>query len=327
MKRYSAAELLETIPDSGLPGDYLYSRLKGRKAHLVPDWNEFLASRSPIEHLPVGHYQRILGDRTTESLWRALLLEYGWVYRQMNQRLREVFAPFFLYADLKTIFICLRFIQGLKKDKVKQMLMPSILSDDIKKLLIQSDDIFSAVQGIEKTFLCFSKNFSGLLETMRAEGLRGVEQGMLECFLFSVVRSETDPLLKAFFRRLIDARNVLALVKLIRHGQASGHRYISGGTIAAARFDDITAGRKMEAADTLLRKLTGEPIGSHESRRIEASLYRSISRWLRRQRRTGSGKSTALDYLWRCSIDALNLGLLAYGRNLAPDAAAAELVR
>ena len=94
MKRGKAAEFLEKAPDHGLPDDYLLSRLKGRRSHLVMDWEAIGKSASPLEQLPDGHYQRVFGVRTPEAIWRALLIEYRWVYHQMNGQLRETFAPF-----------------------------------------------------------------------------------------------------------------------------------------------------------------------------------------------------------------------------------------
>ena len=327
MKRCSAAELLEKAPDNGFPADYLFSRLKGRRARLVLDWDALAASPSPLEQLPEGHFQMTLGDRTAEAIWRALLFEYGWVYHQMNQQLRKTFSPFFLYAELRTMIICLRYLRELKKDMVRQILMASILSDDIKKILRESNDALTAAQEIEKTFYCLSERFAGIAEIMRTEGLKGFEQKLVEHYLSFVVNAGTDPILRSFFRRLIDARNMLALAKLLRIGTTADHRFISGGMVSTARINDILISRNKQAADKLLFELAGEMISALDLRRIEPGLYRSISRWLKRERSAVTGIGTALDYLWRCSIDALNLSVLFYGQHLAKDALAAELVR
>ena len=327
MKRCSAAELLEKAPDRGYPSDYLFSRLKGRRARLVPDWNAIMDATSPLEQLPEGHFQRTLGDRTPEAIWRALLFEYGWVYHQMNQHLRETFAPFFLYAELRTMIICIRYLRELKRDIVRQMLMPSILADDIKKMLGESEDELSAVQEIEKTFFRFSERFAGIAEIMRTEGLKGFEQNLVERYLSVIVGVGTDPLLRAFFRRLIDARNMLALAKLLRIKTTADHSFICGGTVGTERFDDILAGRNTQAADKLLSELTREIISAVDLKGIEVCLYRSISRWLKRESRTAPGTGPALDYLWKCSIEAINLSVLFYGQDLGKDIVAAELVR
>jgi vacuolar-type H+-ATPase subunit C/Vma6 len=284
-------------------------------------------SASPLEHLPEGHFQRTLGERTPEAVWRTLLSEYGWVYHQMNRQLRETFSPFFLYAELRTMIICIRYLRELKRDTVRQMLMVSLLSDDIKKMLSESDDEFSVVQEIEKTFFLFSERFKGIAEIMRTEGLKGFEQNLVERYLSVIVGIGTDPLLRAFFRRLIDARNMLALAKLLRLGTTADHSFIPDGTVSAERFDDILAGRNTQAADKLLGELTGEMISAVDLKGIEARLYRRISRWLKRESREVPGIGPALAYLWKCSIEAINLSILFYGQELGRDTVAAELVR
>lgn len=327
MKPCSAAELLEKAPDRGYPPDYLFSRLNGRRARLVPDWNALMGATSPLEQLPEGHFQRTLGDRTPEAIWRALLFEYGWVYHQMNQHLRKTFAPFFLYAELRTMIICIRYLRELKRDIVRQMLMASLLADDIKKMLGESEDELSAVQEIEKTFFRFSERFAGIAEIMRTEGLKGFEQKLVERYLSVVVKTGTDPLLRAFFMRLINSRNMLALAKLLRIGRTADHSFISGGTVSTQRFEDILVRRNTQEADKLLIELTGEVISALDPKRIEAWLYRSISRWLKRKSRTSPGIGPALEYLWRCSIEAINLSILFYGKDLDKDTVAEELVR
>ena len=327
MKPCSAAELLEKAPDRGYPSDYLFSRLKGRRARLVPDWDALMDATSPLEKLPEGHFQRTLGDRTPEAIWRALLFEYGWVYHQMNQHLRETFAPFFLYAELRTMIICIRYLRELKRGIVRQMLMASLLADDIKKMLGESENELSAVQEIEKTFSRFSERFAGIAEIMRTEGLKGFEQKLVERYLSVVVKTGTDPLLRAFFMRLINARNMLALAKLLSIGRTADHSFISGGMVSTQRFEEILVSRNTHEADKLLNELTGEVISALDPKRIEACLYRSISRWLKRESRTAPGIGPALDYLWRCSIEATNLSILFYGKDLDKDIVAEELVR
>ena len=327
MKPCSATELLEKAPDHGYPSDYLFSRLNGRRARLVPDWNVLMEATSPLEQLPEGHFQRIFRERTPEAIWRALLFEYSWVYHQMNRQLRETFAPFFLYAELRTMIICIRYLRELKRDTVRQMLMASLLSDEIKKMLRESDDDISAVREIEETFVRFSERFEGIAEIMRTEGLKGFEQNLVERYLFVIVRVGTDPLLRAFFRRLIDARNILALAKLLRIGTTAEHSFIPGGTVGTERFDDILAGRNTQAADKLLSELTGEIISAVDLKGIEVCLYRSISRWLKRESRAVPGIGPALNYLWKCSIETINLSVLFYGQDLDKDTVAAELVR
>jgi vacuolar-type H+-ATPase subunit C/Vma6 len=51
-----------------------------------------------------------------------------------------------------------------------------------------------------------------------------------------------------------------------------------------------------------------------------------MTRWLRQEGRNPFGTAPILDYLWRCSIEAMNLSLLYQGKDLERELVAAELV-
>lgn len=327
MKQCNASELLEKAPDCGFPSDYLLSRIKGRRARLVSGWKELIASTSPLEHLPDGHYQKIFGDKSPETVWRALLGEYRWLYRQMNGRLRETLSPYFLYTELRTLFMCLRYVRELKGDKLREILSASLLCDEIKKILCQSQDELSAAKGIEEKFLCLSGQFTGMTEIMKQDGLKAYERELTERFLSIIVRSALDPVVFAFFRWLIDARNILSVAKLLKTPTQEKYLFISGGTVDTGRLLEIRKTGNEPGADKLLLEWTGEEVSSADLNGVEASLYRGISKSLKRYRRESLGTGPVLDYLWKCSIEAMNLGILSYGLKLKRDVVAAELVQ
>jgi len=294
---------------------------------MVVDWEAIEKSTSPLEELPEGHYQRIFGVRTPEAIWRALLIEYRWVYHQMNGQLRETFAPFFLYGELRTLFICLRYLKELKRDKVREILSASLLSEEIKMTLRESSGELSAAQGLEEKFQCLSGRFRGITEIMRQEGLSGFEREVAGRYLSVIVLAGLDPVLRSFFTHIVDARNILALAKLLKLATTPEHPFIPGGTIDAKRLREILDRRNRQAADKILRAFTGEEMRPADLVKLEASLYRGISRSLKREGRASLGTGPVLDYLWRCSIEAMNLSLLSYGGQLKRDIVAAELVR
>jgi vacuolar-type H+-ATPase subunit C/Vma6 len=59
---------------------------------------------------------------------------------------------------------------------------------------------------------------------------------------------------------------------------------------------------------------------------VELALYRGMTKWLKRAARDPFGVAPILDYLWRCSIEAMNLSVLYHGRDLEREAVTAELV-
>ena len=118
----SAAELLRQERTEGYPLEYLFSRVRGRRSRLIGDWRPLIYDASPLDYLASPQYRGFIRERTAEGMWRALLQEHGWVYRQMDQSTRKAFAPYFLYAELRTIFICLRYLEGDRAQKAGEVL-------------------------------------------------------------------------------------------------------------------------------------------------------------------------------------------------------------
>jgi hypothetical protein len=327
MYRVDIREFLESAPDHGFPLDYLLSRLRGRKSRLVTDWDMLMKSTSPVGQLPPGHYQMIFGIGSPDAVWRALMAEYRWAYHQMNGQGRKTFAPFFLYGELRTLFIGLRYLKGLMRDRLQEILSLSLLSGEIRDILLKSPDALSAARKIEEKFLGLSGRFRGIAGPIQHEGLKGFEQKLAELFLQVIITTRLDPVLKTFFLQVIDARNILALAKLLKQGETLEHPFISGSRIHAATLREILERRDMQAAVTLVSRFTGEKTGVAELSGLEPSLYRRISRTLKKEGRTSLGTGPVLYYLWRCSVEAMNLSILSYGAQLTHDIVAAELVR
>ena len=64
--------LLRDIDSPGFPNDYLITRIKGRRAALIANWN---AARA----------QGLSPGTSDERIWEALLNELEWLYGQMNR--------------------------------------------------------------------------------------------------------------------------------------------------------------------------------------------------------------------------------------------------
>jgi vacuolar-type H+-ATPase subunit C/Vma6 len=327
MTQFNVTALLEKGKDPGYPSDYLLSRIRGRKARFIQDWTPLVASPAPLEHLPESHYQRISGDRSPEGIWRALLNEYRWVYFQMNSRLRSIFGPFFVYAELRTLFICLRNLRDMKRVRVREMLSASLLSEEIRKILYDSADEFAAVQTIETKLRRLSGQFSGITEILRQKGLSGFEHELTKRYLSVIVGACLDPVLRTFFMRLIDARNALALAKLLRLDKPTEHAFIPGGTVDAARLKEILESKSRPELERVLREMTGEEIASADLVKLEAALYRGITRSLKKAGRSPLSIAPVLEYLWGCSIEAMNLSVLCYSQGMERDLVAAELAK
>jgi len=134
--------LLKQGRERGYPVEYLLSRIRGRRSRLIRDWRTLVYDATPIEFLASAQYQGFVRERSAEGMWRALLREYGWVFGQMEEEVRSVFAPYMLYTELRTVFICLRYLHGERTQKAGEVLGVSLLADGVKNILREGETFF-----------------------------------------------------------------------------------------------------------------------------------------------------------------------------------------
>jgi vacuolar-type H+-ATPase subunit C/Vma6 len=321
------SELLRRSESTGYPADYLLSRLRGRRASFISAWDCLLAASSPLEYLSSGRYGIPVADRTADGVWRHLMKEFGWVYSQMNETLRGVFFSFFLYSELRTIFICLRQAQGRKPEKIERLLSLSLLSEKIKRILRAGEEAAAILREIEPFFTGLSGRFAGIGRLIETEGLQGVERHMTDRHLEYAVRSAPHPSLRAFFSDIIDSRNVLSLYKYLRLSPKATPAFIRGGRVSEERFNGIVGRKDPLSITPLLHELTGTRPAVAAPSDVENALYRNITFHLRKAARDPLGIGVVLEYLWRCSLEARNLSILFHGAGTDRDILSAELIR
>ena len=318
-------DLLQTPEDRGYPTEYLLARISARRSRLIRDWKSLVLDAALLDSLSIPGI-RGNAAATPEGVWKRLLAEYHWVYFQMNRQLREVFHPFFLYSELRTLFICLRYKKEMKTEGIEDMLGQSLLSGRFGKILRKDDDMAAAVSGIEALFLSLSGKFQGLVDRFGTGDLRGLEQQLTNTYLIHTMGRPLHPVMKEFFRRIIDARNVLALSKYLRLGIKTPLSFIPGGTIPAARLQALLEKEDLTGVETLVRIMTGAAVEAHDAAKVEHDLYQGITRFLKKAGRETSGIGAILDYLWKSSIEAMNLSTILYGKDLEREAIMAELI-
>ncbi len=319
-------ELLQRLVDRGYPAEYLVSRIRGRRSGLIRDWKRLLYDGSLFETAALPK-TALMKAKSPDGVWANLMREYRWVYGQMNTRLRGIFGPFFLYSELRTLIICLRRLPDRKAGVLDELLNRSLLADELKQVLFLSPDPQTAVSGIERMLAPLGKKAPGLTDALEKDGLRGVEQRLVEWYLAETVASRLDPLLKLFFSRLIDARNVISIYKYLRLEIKTMPPLIPGGTVPVERLLGIAKSGDLIEIGSLTEELTGLPVERPDPTLVELALYRGITGWLKKVGRDPFGVAPILDYLWRCSIEAMNLSVLYYGRSLEREAVSAELVQ
>jgi vacuolar-type H+-ATPase subunit C/Vma6 len=318
--------LLQDRKDQGYPEEYLMARIRGRRSCLVKEWKPLIFDPGPFGQGVVRTTKNVLMDSSAELVWRNLVREYAWVYGQMNLRLRKIFAPFFLYSEIRTIVVCLRHVKEKTAGTIAELLTVSLLSDEIKDVLVTSTDVLSAISRLERIFLTLSPDFDGLAAALEEEDLRGVERRLTETYLAITVRADLHPLMQRFFQRLIDSRNIMSLYTSLRFEHKAEPSFISGGTMPLSGMKEIVQKEGIPGICSLVREFTGIKIEKPEPTAVEVALYKGMTRWLKKNGREPFGIGLVLDYLWRCSIEAMNWSVLYYGKELEREVVAAELV-
>ena len=321
-------KLLQHSENTGYPAEYLVSRLKGRRSRFIRDWKELVFNAAPEEYLSSSRYQGFVKEHTPEAVWMDLIKENRWLYMQMNEELRRIFSPYFLYAELRTIFIWLRHsMHGKKTGRTTDLLKSSLLSDEIKKMFASNPDTVSAVSSLERAFASLSGKFAGLSSKFETDGLRGLEQQITNTYLAVTAESRVHPVLKEFFQRLIDARNIMSIYKCIRLEQTSEPPVIPGGRIPESRLKAVVISGDSFGVGSLIRKFFNITIETPDPTRVEIALYSGVTQFLKKKGREQPVVGIILDYLWKCSLQVMNLSVVLTGKDLERDTVIGEIVQ
>lgn len=319
-------ELLQKIENRGYPTDYLLSRIRGRRANMIADWRPFLVTPDPIEYLSTTYYKDLITSPGAEAVWSRLLKEHKWVYLQMNSSLQDIFRPYFQYSEIRTILFALRYKEGREDRKIDDLLGFSLLSEEFKDILRDSEDVTSAILGVESIFSSVSDRFEGIKEISLKEGLKEVEQRLTGIYLEYMIDSGIHPVIREYFAHIIDLRNIIALYKHLWWEIKTSPHFINGGSIDPGRLGEIIKGKDIFRINSIIRKLTGLMIESPDATNVENSLLKWVRKYLVRTGRGPSGIGLILDYLWRCYIEARNLGVILNGRDIDREIISGELI-
>jgi vacuolar-type H+-ATPase subunit C/Vma6 len=306
---------LREIAADGFPADYLLARVRGRRAALVSDWPSLAASG-----LPAG--------TTDESIWRALLEEFEWLYRQMDRSLRRCFAPVFMLFELKTIVLCVRNKTVQRTAEFERLLERSLLSDRLQQALRESPDVRSTVSAVVELLATVAPDLRALETDYAEEGLRGFENGLMRGYLAQVSATRMLPAIREFFAAFIDLRNLMILYKHLRWEIAGEAVFIRGGTLEPSRFVQAAARKELAGLEALAQEVTGSkdvPAAASEGA-LETVLLRRMTQQLRKAGRESEDVGLILDYVWRSYVQARNLAVLHHAGDLEPETLERELI-
>jgi len=303
--------LLSRPAFDGYPDEYLLARLKGRWAGLGSGRQSKAAA----------------GGMTDADAWDPMHSEFRWVYRQMNERLRLTFAPLFLWFELRTIILCLRFRRGGDRAKAAGLLPASLLAKPLQQALTEEGEPAEVMEALSGLLAAVAEPYRGLADLYRQRGGRELEQRLVTLYLERMTDLPLHPLLREFFRGLIDLRNLVTLAKLLRWQLREPQVFIRGGEITPERLGQALEEGSAAGLAALLAALPGMGVPPAAPLNPEQQLFGWLTAKVRRLGRDPLGVGLVLDYLWRCFVEAHNLSLMIHGEGLDHETLSAELIR
>jgi vacuolar-type H+-ATPase subunit C/Vma6 len=286
------------------------ARIKGRKSFLVSDWNRLLLAPEPLTTLPFAPWRpgTIALD---EGLTRkALQKEYLWVFRQMNEPLRTDVTPFFWLAEVSTLATCLRNLAGGRQPD-ESILRESLLNDGIRSMLLEQTNVLAAVAALAADISRYDARFSQLPEIFRHGGSGALEAALYDFCLEYFSSSRIHPLTGRYIAQLIDSRNLIATGKQLRWRLSAGPQLLQGGTIRLSSLQELFSRQDRAGLAALAGRLARRNNETGQQDELEHIILESQGELLCRMAREPGSVGTILDYLWRCSVESRNIGLLS----------------
>lgn len=307
----SVRSLLRDDAGAGYPPSYVLARLHGRR----PAW-----AGVPQTGAPSG------ADGSDDQIWARFLDELNWLFRQMDARLREAYAPLFGLFEMKTIVLCLRHASLDRVEAQRQLLERSLLSARLRHILGQRRHVGAIVAALGGALGGLSRAFADLDSRYFEAGLKGCEDALMRIYLESLTATRLAAPTRHFLTRFTDLRNVMALYKHLRWEMKGPVVLIHGGTIDLQAFREVVIAGEGAALDALIVRATGVRISAASEIGVEARLLTALGGELKRVRRERGGEWLVPEYLWSVYVHARNLAVLHHTAGLEPSAVARELI-
>jgi hypothetical protein len=298
----------------GYPAPYLAVRVKGRHAQLMTQWSAIAATR-------------VAGGLTDELVWSALLGDFAWLHRQMEPAMLGRTAPLFGLFELKTLVLALRNVAGHRGSVLDSLLASSLLAAPVVNALRRAREVATALDALAAPAIPARCVFRELPALYASGGLRALEDGVVRAYLEAIGTSRLHPILRHFFRRLIDLRNIVLAYKHLRWGVTEGCRFIQGGSVDTDRLQRILDRSDAAALDALIAGLVRRRLpAAATDATLEALLLQSITAALARRRREEDATAVVVSFMWRRYIHARNLAVMVHAQDVQSTWLARELI-
>ena len=305
-------EPLRDIATDGYPADYLVARLRARRARLQAEERQ----GQPLPAL------------TDESIWDDLLTEFDWLRRQMDPRLRAVFAPVFTLFSVKTLVLALRNKAAERQAAVGRLMRHELLGGELREALVRAPDAGTAVAAIAGAFAAAPDDARSLAAAYAEGGLKGFESQLTRLFLARVAAARTPPVIRRFFAAFIDLRNVMTLYKHLRWGFHDAAAFVSGGELAVPRLVEASSRGDTACLEAVVAETTGTtaPVAAAGEAALESRLLSHLTQQLHRAGREGTDLDLILDYVWSVYVHARNRAVRLHAAGVGAEALARELI-
>jgi vacuolar-type H+-ATPase subunit C/Vma6 len=306
---------LRDIGADGYPTDYLAARVRGRRAQL----------------LATGRGGRPAGSvagTSDEAIWDALLTEFDWLRRQMNPRMRAIFAPVFTLFGIKTLVLAVRSKAAERHAAVERLMQHELFADDLRDALVTAPDPGAAVAAIAGAFAPLLGDPRRLSAAYAEGGVKAFESRLMRDFLAGVVAARLHPAIRRFFEVFADLRNVTTLYKHLRWGIHDAAAFVPGGTLPVARLAEASS----RGDHACLESCAGELLGSGAEvtaageASLESRLLSRLTERLHKAGRRGDECDLVLDYVWSVYVEARNRALRLHAGDVDAGTLGRELI-
>lgn len=279
--------LLQPPRSEGYPSDFLFSRLRGKRQQL------FSADSAG-------------NGSSRDDQWQALQSDYHWLFGLMNPGLRRIFAPVFLYCELRNLHLMLRAIVGKEQPELARLCRQSLLNKTLLKQLQNCESFDGALSVIDTWMTSIIVDWELLTVSNDRRGTREVEQQLVDGFLRGLSARQLQPDIAAFMAGLIDSRNILTVARYLRW-DLDNPPILDGGTELSRQLENGQKKNGRAGLQSVVSRYTGE-VGADVAL-LEIELRDRFSRQVELAGRDPLGIGLVLDYLWRCYLAFVSAGL------------------
>jgi len=286
--------LLIDIPYEGATNDYLYARIRSRRAALKEG----------------GWLVRAESGRPQQ----ALLAEYRWLYRQAGTSLRKQLLPIFEYYELRLLVVALRYLEAGARSELRRQLQESLFHAKVIGIVESADQVVIALGQLQQEFAPEYPFCDRLVASYLRQGPGGLEQTIIGGHLQHAVHSSRPGAVKRFLRYLLDMRNLQALQKHLHWRVPVDPPLLPGGSLEMITLEKIWGDQDSAALGSLQQRLSQQkdlPVNVAS----EDYLLQGLTTKLHKEGREPLQVGVVIDYLWRCQLAAREQGLRLHREN------------